>query len=95
MELPQKYREDDIVVFKKDHYFVAQGGSWEIKKGHIARIEKIIYETNRNKIGDGIYVDLVLAIRIAEKDVFIRMSHEWASELIEIKQAATVLYGDK
>lgn len=95
MKLPKRFREGDIVVFQ-DGFTVplTRNGTADIKKGTPARIEKIIYNPSRNSIFQNIEIIVVLALCIGDIPEFVPITMEWAQEILEVKPAATVLYGD-
>jgi hypothetical protein len=94
VKLPKKFREDDIVILKKNHTILDSGGSIEFSKGHPFRIEKVIYDLPRNRMADGVYSYVILSTCVGEMPLMINMAMHVAQELLLIKPAAAVLYGD-
>lgn len=96
MKLPKKFKEGDVVTFVQGFTTpLRDGGTADIDKGHIARVEKVLYEAPRNGMFNFINVLVVLSLYIGDKIYYISLTGEWAHEVLEIKPAATVLYGDE
>ena len=94
MKLPKRFRAGNIVILKAGHWVMDMGGSIDLPKGHLFRVEEVTFQGSRNGMGDGVNAYLILSTCVGDMPLFFRMEMSVAQDKLEVKPGATVLYGD-